>query len=166
MKRDPRLNPLSWEHQRTLALAHRVCTALDNPPAPTEPLSREIDSFWRQEIEPHFRAEELILFPPAQDLGVCGGEIEQILEEHRRLGELASLIGRGGAAADLREFAELLIRHIRFEERTLFPALEKALPAGQLEVIGRSLSTFHEQARPGACPAEPRGSDVSGPGRA
>ncbi len=149
MKRDPRLNPLSWQHQRTLALAHRVGTALDHSSAPLEPLSAEIDSFWRQEIEPHFRAEETILFPQAQDLGVCRDELEQVLEEHRRLRELIGLIGRvevpAALRSHLREFAELLIRHIRFEERTLFPALEKTLPKGQLEAVGRSLSAFHEQ---------------------
>jgi hemerythrin-like domain-containing protein len=151
MKRDPRLNPLSWEHQRTLAVAHRVCTILASTSALPEPLLGEIDSFWRQEIEPHFRAEETILFPPAKNLDVCRSEMEKVLEEHRRLRELASLIGRAEALATrrahLREFAELLIQHIRFEERTLFPALEKALSEGQLEAVGRSLSTFHEQAR-------------------
>jgi len=52
-----------------------------------------------------------------------------------QLRELVSLIGRGEAPAalrsHLREFAELLVRHIRFEERTFFPALEKALREGQ-----------------------------------
>lgn len=159
MKRDPRLNPLSWQHQRTLALAHRTGAALDKASAPLESLTAEIDSLWRQEIEPHFRAEEAILFPPAQALGVCRDEIEQILQEHQRLRELVRLLERGDTALDLRsslrEFADLLIRHIRFEERTIFPALEKALPKEQLESIGRDLSAFHEQTRPDACPAPP-----------
>ncbi len=166
MKRDPRLNPLSWQHQRTLALAHRVRTTLDRTSAPLEPLAKEIDSFWRQEIEPHFRGEETILFPAAQNLGLCRGEIEKVLEEHRRLRELVRLIGQVEAAealhSHLREFAELLIRHTRFEERTLFPALESALPEDQLEAVGRSLSAFHDQMRPGSCPADPGGSDVPG----
>ncbi len=171
MKRDSRLNPLSWQHQRTLALAHRVSTALDNTWAPPEPLSAEIASFWRQEIQPHFRAEETILFPLAQDLGVCHGEIEQVLKEHRRLRELVSLIGEAGTPEALRshllEFAGLLIRHIRFEERTVLPALERALPEGEFEAVGRKLSAFHEETRPGACPARPGGSDLPGstPGR-
>ncbi len=147
-------------------MAHRICTTLESTSAPPEPLSAEIDSFWRQEIEPHFRAEETILFPPAQNLGVCRNEIEKVLEEHRRLRELVSLLGRVEAPAPLRshlrEFAELLIRHIRFEERTLFPALEKAFPEGQLEAVGRDLSAFHEQTRPGVCPAKLGGSDVPG----
>jgi hemerythrin-like domain-containing protein len=152
MKHDPRLNPLSWQHQRTLALAHRTGAALDKASAPLESLTAEIDSLWRQEIEPHFRAEEAILFPPAQALGICRDEIEQVLQEHQRLSELVGLIERGDAPADLRrhlrEFAELLIRHIRFEERTVFPALEKALPKEHLEAVGRDLSAFHEQTRP------------------
>ncbi len=159
MKRDPRLNPLSWQHQRTLALAHRTGAALDKASAPLETLTAEIESLWRQEIEPHFRAEETILFSPAQALGVCRDEIEQVLREHRRLRELVLLIERGDVPAELRchlrEFAELLIRHIRFEERTVFPALEKALPKEQLEAIGRGLSAFHEQARPDRGLAKP-----------
>ncbi|HWG47902.1 MAG TPA: hypothetical protein VN688_34385 [Gemmataceae bacterium] len=83
MKRDPRLNPLSWQHQRTLALAHRTGAALDKASVPLESLTADIDMLWRQEIEPHFRAEETILFPPAQTMGVCRDEIEQVLQEHR-----------------------------------------------------------------------------------
>jgi hemerythrin-like domain-containing protein len=158
MKRDPRLNPLSWQHQRTLALAHRTAAALDKASVPLESLTADIDMLWRQEIEPHFLAEETILFPPAQVLGICQDEIEQVLQEHRRLRELVGLIERGGVPAELRchlrEFAELLIGHIRFEERTVFPALEKALSKEQLEAIGRDLSAFHEQTRPATCPSQ------------
>jgi|SRR5579875_899631 hemerythrin-like domain-containing protein len=156
MKRDPRLNPLSWQHQRTLALAHRTVAALDKVSVPLETVTVDIDMLWRQEIEPHFHAEETILFPPAQRLGLCQDAIEQVLREHQRLHELFRLIEHGGALTDLhchlREFAELLIQHIRFEERTVFPALEKVLPEEQLEAIGRDLSAFHEQTRPGTIP--------------
>lgn len=126
---------------------------MEKASAPLETLPADIDSLWQQEIGPHLRAEETILFPPAQALGVCRDEIEQVLQEHRWLRELVGLIERDDVPADLRchlrVFAELLIRHIRFEERTVFPALEQDLSKEQLEAIGRDLFAFHEQTEPG-----------------
>jgi hypothetical protein len=42
--------------------------------------------------------------------------------------------------ADARRLGELLTRHVRFEERELFPLLEALLPADRIRAIGRDLS--------------------------
>ena len=47
------------------------------------------------------------------------------------------------AAADYSSFAELLIKHIRFEERTLFPHLEVSLPESVLKQVGEFLNGQH-----------------------
>lgn len=44
---------------------------------------------------------------------------------------------------DLLAFAELMIKHIRFEERVLFPHLEKDLPVSALEGVGAYLQQQH-----------------------
>ena len=44
---------------------------------------------------------------------------------------------------DYLSFAELLIKHIRFEERVLFPRLEAELPTATLAGIGTYLNQHH-----------------------
>ena len=45
---------------------------------------------------------------------------------------------------DFLSFAELMINHIRFEERVLFPHLEKELPVSTLETVGAYLEQQHQ----------------------
>ncbi len=48
----------------------------------------------------------------------------------------------------LQEFASLLEAHIRFEERTLFPYLEKEIPPEELERIGVAIENDHLKKTP------------------
>ena len=45
---------------------------------------------------------------------------------------------------DFLNFAELMTNHIRFEERVLFPHLEKELPISTLEMVGAYLAQQHQ----------------------
>ena len=49
----------------------------------------------------------------------------------------------GNDAQGYLEFADLLTKHIRFEERELFPHIEAALPDAALKQIGEFLSNRH-----------------------
>ncbi|MBA4140883.1 MAG: hypothetical protein H0X70_10365 [Segetibacter sp.] len=48
----------------------------------------------------------------------------------------------------LQEFARLLEAHIRFEERTLFPHVEKEIPPEDLDRIGIALENDHLKKTP------------------
>lgn len=120
MKRHPAFVPLSQEHHHTLALCLRI---LRNPQADHR---AEICAHY-SDLEAHFQAEEN-MFAPLWPL-LRRPDLQQRFErEHALLRALFQ-------AADFQsadwnsEFATALREHARFEERELFPALERVLPA-------------------------------------
>jgi quercetin dioxygenase-like cupin family protein len=90
--------------------------------------------FFARETRPHFRDEEERFFPLLVGADEPAGELlVRALLEHQRLyalvGKLDGELAAGGASqTTLRQLAQTLVEHIRFEERTLFPLIEKAAP--------------------------------------
>jgi hypothetical protein len=125
--------------------AWRVKEALNRPtPGVEGVLAGKLRLFWPADLEPHFRAEEEVLFTACGDVPGVG----PALEEHRRLVEMVHVLiagdaGREGNGAD-REgwlaFAALLTSHVRFEEDVLFPRMEVLLPGGVLDRVGGELA--------------------------
>lgn len=119
MHRARGLVSLSRDHHRALVLARQL--GGETPPALADALA---------ELEPHFVVEEAELLPRAL---AHGGEAASLAERMRREhGELR-------AENDPRRAATLLEAHVRFEERELFPALERALGEELLEKLATSL---------------------------
>lgn len=142
IKRNENIQPLSREHHFGLLFCWKVRTGLKYGIA-TERIIRYVDYFWTEHLQQHFKAEEELLFKKVSD-PLC----DQALQEHRDLKEMiSSLVGHSSAdePALLDKFATLLGEHIRFEERVLFPHLEKAMSAVQLKEVGDSLSSLHEE---------------------
>jgi hypothetical protein len=78
-------------------------------------------------------------------------EIVRVLTEHvdlRRRGQDLETRSHPDPAA-LRELGDRLERHIRFEERELFPMIEAALPDDELSQLGAAL--VRAEARHGSC---------------
>ena len=122
MKRFAALAPLSRDHHVALGLALRVrrdgATASDR-----EAFVR----FLSHEAADHFAVEESVLLPAVADvLPASAPEVVQMLEEHAELrrGAAALVAGPAASADDVRMSGELLTRHVRFEERVLFPRIE------------------------------------------
>ena len=90
-------------------------------------------------MEEHFREEEEILFPFADDEFT-----DQIRKEHQQIRTLTADIELSVSIQLLTNFADALEQHIRFEERTWFPHLEKILDTSALEKIGKALNAIHE----------------------
>jgi len=132
MKRDPRLRRLSSEHHHALVLARELC-------ARTAPWSVDAGSALGQrfeaELEPHFRIEETLLLPALRRTGAVE-LVERTEADHTFLRARleAARTGDGDAA---RAFAARLAEHVRFEERTLFPACEELLDDATLDEVGR-----------------------------
>jgi hypothetical protein len=133
VKRHPGLRPLSDDHHAALVLARRTRAAAQQAGS-LESAWEELRGRFARELEPHFRVEEADLFPP---LGAAGAEalVEQALAHHARLRQLVSAEADRERALEL---AELLHRHVRFEERELFPRAERLLPASVLDAVGRA----------------------------
>ena len=68
---------------------------------------------------------------------------QQAITEHEQLRSLVDEIARSASLQNINAFADLLEKHIRFEERVLFPYLETILPEEQLQSIGEQLEELH-----------------------
>lgn len=136
IKRNQSLVQLSREHHFSLLFGWKIRQGIKNNTA----FARMIpyaEYFWKHHLLPHFREEEEILFIPASDPLIVKAK-----EEHAQIRQLVEslLITQGVPSGEkLLRLADQLDKHIRFEERELFPHLEKVLQPDQLERIGRSL---------------------------
>ncbi|GAB4119455.1 MAG: hypothetical protein Fur0026_09710 [Sideroxydans sp.] len=126
MKRDPRLQDLSREHHHALTLG-KACerAAAGQEPAAIRAASARVVQEMASELAPHFACEERDWLPRLHD-PAAQMLIQRTLADHRRLHALLPAIQAEDARA-LAEFGQLLARHVRFEEKELFPALERAL---------------------------------------
>ncbi|RME49654.1 MAG: hemerythrin domain-containing protein [Deltaproteobacteria bacterium] len=142
MKRDRRLHPLSWGHHPALSLAHRLRKALlGTDPPPLERISAEFCAFWQEALSPHLRAEEEILLPAvSRHCPHLSLECGTILEEHRRLVTSTERVSAGGGKGPFLPLLDLLIQHIRFEERVFFPLVEAGLPPAHFDAVGEALA--------------------------
>ena len=136
MKRHPGLEPLSDDHHRALVLARSARrageTARDRDALAT--LWEQVRQRFALDLEPHFRAEETVLFPA---LAAAGERalVERALEDHA---ELRRLVRAAADAEGARAFGRRLHDHVRFEERELFPHAERVLPDLVLDATGRA----------------------------
>ncbi|MBX9785157.1 MAG: hemerythrin domain-containing protein [Chitinophagaceae bacterium] len=108
--------------------------------ASTEVMSRFILSVWNDELKEHFSTEEQILSQHQQNQ-LLSLLIEQMFNEHEQIKEMINAVTSGSASAQLiRAFYQKLEQHIRFEERVLFPVIEKVLNNAALNAMGVQLS--------------------------
>jgi hemerythrin-like domain-containing protein len=143
IKRSRQLKPLSSEHHHALLVAFQLKKGLaghgDSAGAPKDlpglvALARRFED---SVFLAHTRAEEELL---GQHLPAA--DTRRLQFEHRELVRLLD-VGRQGHSADARHaltaFADLLERHVRWEERELFPACETAMGEDALAMVGHEL---------------------------
>ncbi len=141
-KRHPALIPLSHDHHHGLALAlrcrkHALGQLNPGDPAAMEACAAEASRFFSENLQPHFEAEETVLFPLMATLEESRELVARLEGEHRKFREM---LARSGDAAGRRkflfDFGDLLEQHIRSEERQLFAAFEMYIQAGDAERAG------------------------------
>ncbi len=133
MKRSAELRGLSDDHHRALVLAKLAKTAA------TEQVGDEIGAAWhaiKREWETglahHFAVEEAHLLPPVR---IAGGEALASKVELDHAAIRSYVLSGPFNEIGLRQFAERLSDHVRFEERELFPFAEAELTQIDLDCI-------------------------------
>ncbi len=152
----PQLRRLSAEHARWLADIAGWASAGQ------EDRASRLLALWELEVLPHCRAEEEVLLPElARRLSEADAAIVFTLSDHvalRRLAcELREATGEARAAA-LTAMEKKLEEHARFEERTLFPAVQEALGCDRIAGLAPDLAAAAERSRP-----RPTSSTAHGP---
>ncbi len=126
MKRNAVLQPLSREHHTALSLGNACLRAAQSGDHALikQSCERALQHYAR-ELDMHFNTEELTLLPllKTDETRLLA---QRTLREHQQLRGLQEGL-RLNHTASLLEFGQLLMAHVRFEERELFPALEQYL---------------------------------------
>jgi Hemerythrin HHE cation binding domain len=132
LKRSDALAPLSRQHHQGLFAALKLKRA---DTASAGEARAAFVEFWEREGRDHFRVEEELLLPAYARHGEHDHPaVVRVLVDHvdlRRRGEDVAA-STDPDPDELHELGERLERHIRHEERVLFPLIEAALPADEL----------------------------------
>lgn len=129
LKRHKALQPFSREHHHGLLLSWKIRSGL-NKNIEIERIKTYTDWFFENQLIPHFDLEETHIFPlldPDHEL------IKRALADHRRLKRLFN--DDQDLERNLHKIEEELEQHIRFEERTLFPEIQKNATEEALALI-------------------------------
>lgn len=104
-------------------------------------IKKYVSFFWKQHLKEHFLEEESLLFDELND-----PLTDQAKTEHLMLTRWINTINHPEPAknSDYILFTELLNKHIRFEERVLFPHLEASLPLATLSSACVYLEQQHQ----------------------
>ncbi len=133
MKRDPSLIPLSHDHHHGLVRVLEIRHAIKGQ-APLDEQPKANAAFLRDQLAPHFVAEEEHLFPILREV-IGNPVVAQLIEEHRELEKLAGATDVTGLAS----FADLLERHIRCEEREIFRDYQDKVSDDRCKEIGAAI---------------------------
>ena len=144
--RHPSLVLLSHDHHHGLALALRCRKQSlgQIKPMGAEGLrarSQEVLEFYRDNLVAHFKAEEEVLFPLMRNqVAGCGDMLDQLVRDHEQLRcAMPQLEAGAGMAKLIFDMGDLLERHIRKEERELFPLFEAHVDAAQADQMSVKL---------------------------
>jgi hypothetical protein len=126
VKRHPKLQQLSRDHHQALVLAKACQRAANSEDLATLNLAyTRLAYAMTHELEPHFKIEEMDLLPRLAN-GEYDSLVSRTLKDHEQLRVLALAAQQRDRLA-MQAFGGLLVDHVRFEERELFPALEKTM---------------------------------------
>jgi hemerythrin-like domain-containing protein len=143
MRRSRELKPLSSEHHQALLVAFQLKQGLaghaESAGAPKDlpGLGSLARRFGDHILKTHARAEEDLLCDvvPAAELARLRAEHAELI----RLLERARTASPADLRAHLGAFADLMERHVRWEERELFPYAEQHVDGATLARIGGEL---------------------------
>lgn len=128
IKREEFLKQLSREHHHALLLCWKIRKGIKSHVA-IERMNTYIQWFYCNYLKPHIAFEEEFIYPIVPTFA----GIIDLLSEHRQIEELA--IYDFTDLKMLTYFADLLEKHVRFEERTLFNEIQKIISVSQIELI-------------------------------
>jgi iron-sulfur cluster repair protein YtfE (RIC family) len=141
--RDPNLVRLSHDHHHGLGLALRCRKQALGQIKPMGPeglreRAHEVLQFYHANLLVHFKAEEEVLFPLMREqVAGCGEMLDQLVRDHQQLHRAMPQLEAGvGLARLIFDLGDLLERHIRKEERELFPLFEAHVDVKQADEAG------------------------------
>lgn len=132
MRRSDFLAPLSREHH--LALKHALALKKADTHSSRD-ACRSFLEFWDDRGQAHFRAEEETLLPVVSDwIDPRSDDVSGVLADHVEIRRLVQRVRSEPSDIELQHaLGHALDRHVRREERRLFPLIEASVPADALD---------------------------------
>lgn len=137
IKRNENIVKLSRDHHASLLFCWKLRQGIKYHSS-IERMVKYVQYFWNQHFTPHFKEEEEFLFAPLKDKTV-----NKAIEDHIHIkASVDEIINQGSENKQekLSALADMVDEHVRYEERILFPHLEKKLTVEQLENIGSKIA--------------------------
>ena len=135
IKRSDTIVKLSRDHHVSLLFCWKIRNGLKKN-ADLSRMKKYLLYFLTEHMREHFREEEDFLFAPVKD-----EKVQRALDEHVVILNLTDKILNTDEPEreDLKNLAQLVDDHVRYEERILFPHLENVLSEAQLAEISKQL---------------------------
>lgn len=134
IKRHPAIVSFSKDHHFGLLLVWKIRQGLDKAVEP-ERISNYVIFFFKEDLEKHFKEEEQLLFC---ELPVEDELRKQAEADHLKILNMVKAIKeKKDDIILLRQLADELEKHIRFEERELFNHLQNVIKPDDLERIAK-----------------------------
>ena len=144
MKRTNQLQPMSRQHHLGLNLSRHAKVSLDEP--------EDITQHWHNltsyinDMQYHFEIEDNLIANALEPYRATQPDVASVLEtldgQHKQLHQLINTVeqsqksgNKGVSVAQVHELGSLLYDHIRFEERELYPTVEKYLTEAELDAV-------------------------------
>jgi hemerythrin-like domain-containing protein len=144
MKRHPSLAHLSRDHHGALILAkllQKDAPAYKGLPTDTAGKAAYAINFYKNELIKHFDAEEKALSMVKGINANLDAQVQTIFDEHQQLHQsFKNMVPATAMPDELDETGKALEKHVRKEERELFPLIESSCTEVQLLAIEKYLS--------------------------
>ena len=144
MKRTNQLQPMSRQHHLGLNLSRHAKVSLDEP--------EDITKHWHNltsyinDMQYHFEIEDNLIANALEPYRATQPDVASVLEtldgQHKQLHQLMNAVEQSQKSgtkdvtvAQVHELGSLLYDHIRFEERELYPTVEKYLTEAELDSV-------------------------------
>lgn len=133
LKRHPALQPLSKEHHQILLLGFKIRQGLKNKVEP-ERIMNYCVWFFEAYLQPHFEKEQTHL---SHILGEVSDDISKLKQNHQEVEEAFHNISASYSV--LQNFEDLIVSHVRFEERVLFQDIQTKLTENDICYLEKHL---------------------------
>jgi iron-sulfur cluster repair protein YtfE (RIC family) len=135
MKRHASLIPLTHDHHHALAQVRKLKLAATGTDDDRRTAAKLFLEFFHGDTIEHFREEEEVVFPLVVRVAEARGTLERVMIQHLHIHSLVHQLQTESEQAvptpeTLLRLAATLERHVRFEEKIVFPLIESFV--GQL----------------------------------
>jgi hemerythrin-like domain-containing protein len=141
------LQPLSRQHHQGLLVSLLLEKGLKKN-ASLKEMRDFILQFWEEELNLHFEKEELLFLPLAYKYPQLIEGLTQLKNEHQEIRIIIQKLNNEARAEQfetIASFGIVLEKHIRFEERQLFNAIQETLPLDELNDFTSELKSISEK---------------------